>query len=308
MKNKLNKLIPPEIKDGKLFYLIKELVLQETPLNVLEIGSSSGEGSTLAFVQSMQKYSPKTVLYCLEISQTRFQKLHNYYKALPSVRCYNDSSVSINKFLSKNEVISFYNRFNTNLNQYSLELVLRWLDDDIEYIKNSNVSQNGIRKIKNDNCVINFDMVLIDGSAFSACAELDEVYGSKIILLDDINDIKNYQNYQLLDNDSFYELIFEDWNLRNGFAVFKRIQQTLSIHFFTIVLNGEPFIEYHFEILKKLPVPWHWHIIEGVAALNHDTAWSLRTGGTIPSGLHRNGISIDGTSEYLEKKIGRAHV
>jgi glycosyltransferase involved in cell wall biosynthesis len=75
----------------------------------------------------------------------------------------------------------------------------------------------------------------------------------------------------------------------------------LPIHFFTIVLNGDPFIRYHIEMFRSLNVPWHWHIVEGVAELKHDTGWSLENGGKIPSTLHRNGLSIDGTTEYLNQ-------
>jgi len=75
----------------------------------------------------------------------------------------------------------------------------------------------------------------------------------------------------------------------------------LPIHFFTIVLNGEPFIRYHLDIFKQLPCQWHWHIVEGVADLRHDTAWSLQHGGQITADLHRNGLSKDGTSEYLDE-------
>jgi FkbM family methyltransferase len=74
----------------------------------------------------------------------------------------------------------------------------------------------------------------------------------------------------------------------------------LPIHFFTIVLNGLPFIRHHIETFKNLPFDWHWHIVEGVAELNHDTAWSKATGGKIPDQLHCGGLSVDGTAEYLD--------
>lgn len=73
-----------------------------------------------------------------------------------------------------------------------------------------------------------------------------------------------------------------------------------SIHFMTIVLNGQPFIEYHINILKKLPFKWHWHIIEGLADLTHDTAWSKTHGATVPQKFQKNGRSIDGTAEYID--------
>lgn len=74
----------------------------------------------------------------------------------------------------------------------------------------------------------------------------------------------------------------------------------LPIHFFTIVLNGEPFIRYHETMLAKLPFRWHWHVVEGVAALRHDTAWSASHGGRVSDAIHREGRSNDGTSEYLD--------
>lgn len=75
----------------------------------------------------------------------------------------------------------------------------------------------------------------------------------------------------------------------------------LPIHFFTIVLNGEPFIRHHIEVFRQLPFRWHWHIVEGVAELNHDSAWCRRLGGQIPDNMHRCGLSSDGTTEYLDE-------
>jgi glycosyltransferase involved in cell wall biosynthesis len=79
----------------------------------------------------------------------------------------------------------------------------------------------------------------------------------------------------------------------------------LPIHFFTIVLNGEPFIRYHIDVFRQLRAEWHWHIVEGVASLLHDTAWSTATGGHIAPETHRRGRSKDGTSEYLDALAGQ---
>ena len=79
------------------------------------------------------------------------------------------------------------------------------------------------------------------------------------------------------------------------------IKPSVPVHFFTIVLNGKPFIDYHIEIFKKLPFEWHWHIVEGIADLKYDTAWSISTGGKILPCFFDKGVSVDGTHSYLEK-------
>lgn len=78
-------------------------------------------------------------------------------------------------------------------------------------------------------------------------------------------------------------------------------KRELPVHFFTIVLNGEPFIRYHLDVFRTLPFPWHWHVVEGVASLAHDTGWSVAAGGHVDAAMHRNGLSIDGTTDYLDE-------
>lgn len=73
------------------------------------------------------------------------------------------------------------------------------------------------------------------------------------------------------------------------------------MHFFTIVLNGEPFIRHHLDVFRALPFEWHWHVVEGVAALVRDTAWSVAGGGRVDASWHADGLSIDGTSAYLDE-------
>lgn len=83
------------------------------------------------------------------------------------------------------------------------------------------------------------------------------------------------------------------------------LENELPIHFFTIVLNGKPFIDYHIEVFQKLKCDWHWHIVEGVADLKHDSSWVLKYGGQINEKIHRNGLSNDGTTEYLNGLVSK---
>lgn len=502
--SELNYLIPPEIKNDEFYVAIQKICKEEDIETVLEIGSSSGGGSTEAFVTGIRanRHNPK--LFCMEVSKTRFAELKKRYDSDDFVRCYNVSSISLEKFPDKEEVIDFYNNIQNNLRLYPLEQVLGWLEQDIEYVRNSGVAGDGIQKIKQENNIDLFDIVLIDGSEFTGSAELDEVYGAKYILLDDIATFKNSSNINRLLNDSNYTLIVCNYDIRNGYAIFKYrtvqpigystiqaaveaiegymlpgqenylfqkvkslpenaviveigsfkgrstvamgyacigtkrkiycidtwdgndtdfserqffevwqqnikknaleqyvvplrnysheilkqwdkftegkeidlifidgshqyldvlkdfelsfplvkdggwiafhdvihtwpgcervwhdiakpslinheysstlacgqkslatdicgLTSELPIHFFTIVLNGQPFIRYHIDIFKKLPFKWHWHIIEGVADLKHDTAWSVENGGHITNEIHNLGRSIDGTSEYIDE-------
>jgi glycosyltransferase involved in cell wall biosynthesis len=307
--SELNYVIAPEIKDDEFYSAIRNLAKREDIQTVLEIGSSSGAGSTEAFVKGLRENPGNPLLFCMEVSQSRFAALRDRYAADSFVQCYNASSVAIDQFPSEKEVAEFYTNHDGPLKNFSLQRVLGWLQQDIEYVSEAGVPTDGIRRIKQEHDIDCFDLVLIDGSEFTGDVELDEVYGSRYILLDDICTYKNYKSHHRLLADPSYALIAQNTTLRNGYSIFKRIEnppaprspQDLPIHFFTIVLNGEPFIRYHIEVLKQLPFAWHWHIVEGVADLKHDTAWSIEHGGKITAALHDEGYSNDGTTEYLNE-------
>jgi hypothetical protein len=64
-----------------------------------------------------------------------------------------------------------------------------------------------------------------------------------------------------------------------------------------------PFIPYHIKVFQTLSIPWHWHIIEGMAKLKYDTAWGLENGGQVPQEFHEDGLSVDGTTEYINSLL-----
>lgn len=64
----------------------------------------------------------------------------------------------------------------------------------------------------------------------------------------------------------------------------------MTIHFFTICLDGMPWLPLIWGELRKLQFPWTWHVMEGVAANVHDTRWC----NSIPERL-----SNDGTTQFL---------
>lgn len=218
--SELDRIIPPEIRDDELYTAIMRLAAEAPARHILEIGSSSGGGSTEAFARGIVQNPAEPMLHCMEVSLPRFKALQERYQDQPKIHCLHASSVGLDQFPSEKEVALFYQYIPTALNHYPLETVLGWLRQDIEYIQRSGAPENGIKLIREKFDIDCFDMVLIDGSEFLGEAELDEVYGATTIILDDVNGFKNYHNYMRLKLDNEYLLALENLVLRNGFAVF----------------------------------------------------------------------------------------
>lgn len=218
-----DKTIPPEIIDDEFYEVIRSLARTADIRTMLEIGSSNGAGSTRAFVEGLHQNSNRPLLFCLEVSRPRFEELAARYAADTQVKCYNLTSVPLDRFPTEAEVTSFYRERKSQLNRIPLREVLRWLKQDLQYIGRQGASVHGIELIKKENGVDAFGMVLIDGSEFSGAAELDEVYGADYILLDDIGTFKNLGNYERLVADPGYKLRASNRTLRNGYAVFERV-------------------------------------------------------------------------------------
>ena len=71
--SELDRLIPPEVKDDPFYRAILSLAQTQRLKTVLEIGSSSGEGSTEAFVLGLRKNPHQPTLFCMELSKPRYE-------------------------------------------------------------------------------------------------------------------------------------------------------------------------------------------------------------------------------------------
>ncbi len=132
------------------------------------------------------------------------------------------SSIPLLDFPGEDEVIAFYNSTDSNLRNYPLSDVLGWRKQDIEYLKNRKIVDDGINAIKRLASVRSFDFVLIDGSEFTGERELNQVIGARVIALDDVLCFKGFNAYQRLRGHAGYVLLHENMSCRNGFAVFGR--------------------------------------------------------------------------------------
>jgi hypothetical protein len=218
----LDSLIAPEIRNDRFYRAIVGVAATPGLRHILEIGSSSGAGSTEAWVRGALVHIDPPQLHCIEVSAVRHAALVDRWREFPFVHCYNVSSVPLECFPPEQEVISFHRDVRSKLRRYPIETVLGWLREDVAYVRDHELSRHGIREIKATHGIAHFDAVLIDGSEFTGSAELEEVYGARFILLDDTRSFKNWANFRRLDADPGYRLVRKGRFTRNGFAIFER--------------------------------------------------------------------------------------
>ncbi len=219
----LDQLIGPEIADDRLHEILEELAAREGVRSILEIGSSSGEGSTAALVRGARRNRFAPEIHCIKLSAPRFEHLVERYRSAPFVHCHRVSSVPLERFPTHAEVARFHRQAGSRLARIPLDEVARWLDQDLAYLRDHGLSGAGIQQIKRAHGIDAFDLVLIDGSEFTGAAEMEDVYGARFLALDDTRTLKNWANCERLQADPAYRLLEASSRLRNGFAVFERV-------------------------------------------------------------------------------------
>lgn len=220
----LDLLIPPEIQDDAFAGIIEDVAAAPGVCEILEIGSSAGEGSTAAWVRGALRNPRRPRLHCIEVSTERHAALLERWGGHDFVLCHHVSSVPVERLASAEEVERFYRDTPSRLRHFDLTTVLGWLQQDIDYLRDNGLSSRGIAEIKERYGIEAFDAVLIDGSEFAGRAELEEVYGTRFLLLDDTETFKNWDTSRSLRADPDYSVIREDPHVRNGFAVFERVR------------------------------------------------------------------------------------
>ena len=177
----------------------------------LEIGGGTGDGSTQCIRTKR--------LFSIENHPDRIGR-HSMNLSAKGGVSVNGTATLPKLWMNQLDIAEFYGTNKTALNQYPLDQVLGWYHECIEFAQP--YSTNAIEDIHIEHKV-NFDFVLIDGSPFSGEAELRCVRPflaeKAIIALDDVNDIKNWANYHKLKG--FAKLLWEDWSVRNGAAIFQ---------------------------------------------------------------------------------------
>jgi len=224
--SKLDSEISCEITNDIFARKISEIVALPENYVFMEIGSSTGAGSTESFVSAIasKKSREKCLLICFEVSRGRQSRFLQRYSSSEFVKSFLMSSVSLTDYPSYYQLVKFYFCEKHMLKDHGLLSFLSWMRAEKHYILN-NVSvpfSSGIVFALKEFGINYPDVVLIDGSEFTGRAELELVWGARYIFLDDVLNFKNKENYKILKSSSNYDLVFEELTLRNGFALFKK--------------------------------------------------------------------------------------
>ena len=224
-KTGLSRIIEPEIFKDELYSLIVDLLTHNKLYNLIEIGASSGNGSTEAIITGLHAGSNRAArVFAIELSKERHRALSKRWSGEPQLNAIYGSSIDIYDFPSIEQVTSMWNEGETKLSNLPIRIVLNWYKQDLDYMIENGQTTSSIKQIKKLYQIKDFDFALIDGSEFTGLADFQLLYGSKFIVLDDITTYKCFQARNILAMDEGYVLISENINLRNGYAAFKRVE------------------------------------------------------------------------------------
>jgi hypothetical protein len=218
--SELDNIIGPEVNQNtQSYYVIQEYIKRVPVKTIIEIGASSGGGTTESLINGIQKSGRKTKLASLEVSKPRFDNLKKRYQHLDWFTPYNKSSLPISFFPSERDVATFI--LDTKVHGGNVPEVIRWLRQDIRYLKEHNIEDDGIAAIKKDFNVSSFDIACIDGSEFLGNVEFEALPNCDAYILDDIHVYKCWYAHRKLLNDPNYVLLFEEKN-RGGTSLFTK--------------------------------------------------------------------------------------
>jgi len=226
----------PEIVKGDGFYEeIVTAVVRNKPKTILEIGSANGLGSTQALIEGSKVAGLDDVLiYCLEPDQSRYlesvrnlssgrKKGQTHHTVInKNLIVFHGKSTCGWEGMEASDIAHFLNfrGYGTKTAIYPLETVLRWLKDEKDMLR-----QNKFSYFQWQGRMKNPEMVLLDGSPFAGFSDYIRTKGAKVLILDDINDIKNLDAYADIRRGKEYKIVSENWNYRNGCAICEKCKQ-----------------------------------------------------------------------------------
>lgn len=193
--------------------IIYELCKRDDIINIVDIGTWNGLGSTRCIYQSIIDNSKKNyVVKSIEASTHLYEIAKNNIPQLDNFTLING------RIIESTDLVDIDKCSDHFFTEYSRDMQKGWLQDDIKNYNNiSNVLSELPKKI---------DLLILDGGEFSSLAEFNILKDiTRFIILDDTKCIKNYEVSNLIrDNKESYNIIV-DSNDRNGFLVAEKYEK-----------------------------------------------------------------------------------
>lgn len=230
-RSELDYLIAPEAAGDELAEALTKLVMLPFVKSIVEVGSSDGRGSTSALIAGIRKRPDQheVRLFCLEVSRVRFDKLSQLLSDENYAVPVNLPSVNSERIATRDSVELAHSDPDLRLSQFRLAEVMRWRQQDLDYLLTSGRDVDGIQVVRDRYVVPDIDLALIDGSEFTGQADAQALRGCRVFVLDDTETLKGSSAAEEILSWGGYEEVLRRPNVRNGFAVLVRSEYSAEV-------------------------------------------------------------------------------
>jgi hypothetical protein len=203
---------------------------------VVEVGSGAGAGASSAIIAGILRRPGRLdsrLLACLiEVGAERRARLTQRYAHLPFVRIIAASAVPLSAFPSAADVSAAHAAWSSP--EFSVSDALKWRQEDWDYLQLQGTVHDGIgialaaaRALVGGAAEVLLggdavDVAVLDGSEFCGWQELSQLYGARIIALDDTRALKHRRSREFLQASGCYTVLADRLHDRNGWAIFER--------------------------------------------------------------------------------------
>lgn len=198
--------------DSKLGQIIYDFVARENIKSIVEIGTWNGFGSTNCIRQSIFRNKKKDYnVISLEINQKMCDIASKYHTGIDNFH------VILGSILIEEDLkwFDWDQYFNGPEGKHGTINKIDWFNEDLENIKNVPYVMDRIPD--------EIDLLILDGGEFSTYPEFKKLEErSKIIILDDTNEMKCRKIRSELLNNNIYKILYDESNDRNGFFVVEK--------------------------------------------------------------------------------------
>ena len=185
----------------------------------LEIGTWNGRGSTQCFIGGLLERTDGYLFVSFENDERLHRAAMKYWRGrINSKILLVYGTIVRPDEIMKEEEVRTHPLFGLVKEHYRLH----YQSD----LRNSSSAPLAIEKIPSQ-----IDVLLLDGGEFSGSAEWSKLKdrGLRVVLLDDVNTIKNRAAFEELTRDKKWTSVLEDKDDRNGIAVFAKRDQPIQL-------------------------------------------------------------------------------